>query len=96
MRTDKGFGMGIVGARKGSFGEMHGGGWYRVARNRVERQRQESEEARLARAVAREGDSSRTCMRAWAARRLFALAVAVERRESWRVVWERLGERGRL
>lgn len=29
-------------------------------------------------------------LRAWTARRLFALAEAVERRETWRVVWERL------
>lgn len=29
-------------------------------------------------------------LRAWTARRLFALAVAVERRETWRAVWERL------
>jgi hypothetical protein len=30
------------------------------------------------------------------ARRLFALAVALDRRETWSVVWERLGARGRL
>ena len=76
MRTEDGFGMGIVGAREGSFGEMYGDGWYEVARDRVERQREEAEEARLAR---------------WH----FALAVVVERRETWRAVWERLGDRGR-
>jgi hypothetical protein len=30
------------------------------------------------------------------ARRLFALAVATEREETWRVVWERLEAKGRL
>jgi hypothetical protein len=29
-------------------------------------------------------------------RRLFELAVAAEREETWRLVWERLGARGRL
>lgn len=33
---------------------------------------------------------SRTSLRARLARRLFALAVAAEREETWRVVWERL------
>lgn len=35
-------------------------------------------------------------LRASVARGLFQLAVAVERRETWRVVWERLEARGRL
>lgn len=35
-------------------------------------------------------------LRARMARRLFALAVATEREETWRVVWERLEARGRL
>ena len=35
-------------------------------------------------------------VRARVARRLFALAVATERNETWRVVWERLEARGRL
>jgi len=30
------------------------------------------------------------------ARRLFALAVALDRREIWSVVWERLEAKGRL
>jgi hypothetical protein len=34
--------------------------------------------------------------RARAARRLFELAVAAEREETWRLVWERLEARGRL
>ena len=35
-------------------------------------------------------------LRARVARRLFDLAVATEREETWRVVWERLEARGRL
>jgi hypothetical protein len=35
-------------------------------------------------------------LRARMARRLFALAVAAEKEETWRVVWERLGARGGL
>jgi len=35
-------------------------------------------------------------LRARAARRLFELAVAAEREETWRLVWERLEARGRL
>lgn len=35
-------------------------------------------------------------LRARLARRLFALAVAAERGETWRVVWERLEAKGRL
>ncbi len=35
-------------------------------------------------------------LRARLARRIFDLAVATEREETWRVVWERLEARGRL
>jgi hypothetical protein len=35
-------------------------------------------------------------LRARVARRLFALAVAAESEETWRIVWERLEARGRL
>jgi hypothetical protein len=35
-------------------------------------------------------------LRARVARRLFELAVATEREETWRLVWERLEARGRL
>ena len=38
----------------------------------------------------------RPSLRARLARRLFALAVAAEREETWRLVWERLEARGRL
>ena len=35
-------------------------------------------------------------LRARLACRLFALAVAAERQETWKIVWERLEARGRL
>ena len=38
----------------------------------------------------------RSALRARVARRLFALAVAAEREETWRLVWEKLEARGRL
>ena len=38
----------------------------------------------------------RLSLRARMARRLFELAVATEREETWRLVWERLEARGRL
>ena len=39
---------------------------------------------------------SKRNLRARMARRLFTLAVATEREETWRVVWERLEAKGRL
>jgi hypothetical protein len=38
----------------------------------------------------------KSSLRARMARRLFALAVAAEREETWRLVWEKLEARGRL
>jgi hypothetical protein len=38
--------------------------------------------------------ASKPSLRSWMARRLFALAVATEREEAWRVVWERLEAKG--
>jgi hypothetical protein len=35
-------------------------------------------------------------LRARLARRLFALAVATERQDTWKVVWEKLEAKGRL
>ncbi len=35
-------------------------------------------------------------LRARLARRLFALAVATEKQETWKMVWERLEAKGRL
>ena len=48
---------------------------------------QDAEERRLARLAAGAG---RPSLRARVARRLFGFAVALEREETWRVVWERL------
>ena len=48
---------------------------------------QEAEERRLAQLVAGAGRSS---LRARVARQLFGFAVALERDETWRAVWERL------
>jgi hypothetical protein len=38
----------------------------------------------------------RSSVRARIARRLFTLAVAAEREETWRLVWEKLEARGQL
>lgn len=48
----------------------------------------EAEERRLARLVT--GAAERPSLRARAARRLFGFAVALEREETWRLIWERL------
>ena len=48
----------------------------------------EAEERRLARLAPRR--TLRTVLRARVARRLFAFAVALEKEETWRAVWERL------
>jgi hypothetical protein len=54
----------------------------------------------LAERVAERGRYARSpgepSLRARLARQLFALAVAAEREETWRQVWERLEARGRL
>jgi anti-sigma-K factor RskA len=55
------------------------------------RERELAEQRRRARAAAR-----KPSLRARVARRLFALAVALERRETWSAVWERLEAKGRL
>jgi hypothetical protein len=64
-------------------------GWFLedFVRDRNARIRAEAEECRLARGVPRR---PRASLRALAARRLFGFAVALEREETWRVVWERL------
>ena len=54
----------------------------------------EAEERRLARRVA--GAAEKPSLQARAARRLFGFAVALEREETWRVVWERLEAPRRL
>lgn len=64
---------------------MHGGWSVEFVRDRNARLRREAEERRLARLA-----GGRPSLRARAARRLFGFAVALEREETWRAVWERL------
>ena len=61
--------------------------WFSVelTRERNARILAEAEERRLARLAPR-----RPVLRARVARRLFQFAVALEREETWRAVWERL------
>jgi len=59
-----------------------------LVRDRNARLLAEAEERRLARRAA--GAAERRSLRARAARRLFGFAVALEREETWRAVWERL------
>jgi hypothetical protein len=58
------------------------------ARDRSVVLRAEAEERRLARLAA--GGTEGVSLRARMARRLFGFAVALEREETWRAVWERL------
>jgi hypothetical protein len=64
--------------------------WWSVeyVRDRNARALEEAEERRLARLAT--GTTERSSLRARAARRLFGFAVALEREETWRAVWERL------
>ena len=70
------------------------GSWHYVMEDRGLRQQD------LARRVdereRREPSKHTSTLRARMARRLFELAVAAEREETWRLVWERLEARGRL
>ena len=67
---------------------------YMVARDRTAREQDFAEKVAERRKYARPpGQSS---LRARVARKLFELAVAAEREETWRVVWEKLETRGRL
>ena len=59
-----------------------------LARERNARILAEAEERRLARLVPRK--SVRTALRARVARKMFQFAVALEKEETWRAVWERL------
>ena len=60
-----------------------------LVNGRIADQLAEAEERRLARLVA--GPT----LRARAARRLFEVAVVLEREETWRAVWEKLEAPGR-
>jgi hypothetical protein len=64
---------------------------YATLQDRMVRERELAEQRRQARAAAR-----KPSLRGQAARRLFALAVALDGRETWSAVWERLEARGRL
>jgi hypothetical protein len=68
-------------------GGMHGGWSVEFVKDRNARLLEEAGERRLAR-LGPKGE--RPSLRARAARRLFGFAVALERDETWRVVWERL------
>jgi len=72
------------------FNDLH----YMVVQDRTAREQEFAERRAERRRYAR--SPGRPSLRARAARRLFALAVAAEREETWRVVWERLEARGRL
>jgi len=64
--------------------------WFSVELTREKNTRMlaEAEERRLARLAPRK--SIWTVLRARVARRLFQFAVALEKEETWRAVWERL------
>ena len=76
--------------RKGAL-EMHADRFY-MMEDRVLREQDFAERVAERNRYAR----SERNLRARMARRLFALAVAAEREETWRVVWERLEAKGRL
>ena len=60
-----------------------------LARERNARILAEAEERRLARQAPRKAAWT-TTLRARVARRMFEIAVALEKEETWRAVWERL------
>ena len=64
---------------------------YATLQDRLARERELAEQRRQALAAA-----GKRPLRARMARRLFALAVALDKRETWSVVWERLEAKGRL
>ena len=67
---------------------------YMLAQDRMAREQEFAERRAERRRYAR--STGRPSLRGRVARRLFDLAVAAEREETWRVVWERLEARGRL
>ncbi len=73
---------------------MHGGWSEEFVRERNARALAEAEERRLARVAA--GEAVRHGLRARVVRWLFGFAVALEREEIWRAVWERLEAPGDL
>jgi len=67
---------------------------YMLAQDRMAREQEFAERRAERRRYAR--SPGQLSLRGRVARRLFDLAVAAEREETWRVVWERLEARGRL
>ena len=72
------------------FNDLH----YMVVQDRTAREQEFAE--RRAERLRYARSPGQPSLRAKVARRLFELAVAAEREETWRVVWERLEARGRL
>jgi len=72
------------------FNDLH----YVVLQDRTTRERDLAE--RMAERGRYARSPGRLSLRGRVARRLFQLAVAAEREETWRVVWEKLEARGRL
>ena len=72
------------------FNDLH----YMVLQDRMTRERDLAE--RMAERGRYVRSPGRPSLRGRVARRLFQLAVAAEREETWRVVWEKLEARGRL
>ena len=68
--------------------------WFYVMEDRVLREQDLAE--RMAERERYARSKRESSLRARMARRLFALAIAAEREETWRVVWERLEAKGRL
>jgi hypothetical protein len=69
--------------------------WFYLQQDRMLRERELAERMDERRRLA-ELKACRPSPRARMARYLFALAVAAEREETWKIVWERLESRGRL
>ena len=70
---------------------MHPQQLYEIAKHRMNEAHAEAERRRLVRLAIR----GRPSLRARAARRFFKVAVALDREETWRIVWEKLEARGR-
>jgi hypothetical protein len=70
---------------------MHSDLHYELWRDRMTREQELAERRRLARLARR-----KPSLRARLARGLFALAVALDKRETWSAVWERLETKGRV
>jgi hypothetical protein len=70
------------------------GDWFYLEQERKDRERALARSMRERRVLA-QLEAKKPSMRARLARGLFGLAVATEREETWRAVWERLEAKGR-